>query len=95
MATLVDNMKQNIQHATLYDLKTHGLIDGSTNLNIEVIREISLQDGEYYHDFLTDPELSFLKDTDIKYIGQLTVSQTMTYMFVVFDVISEAENQLN
>lgn len=95
MNKLVDNMKQNIQHATLYDLRDHGLIEESTDLDIEIKRKISLRSGTYNHNFEDDPELSFLVGhPEIQYIGQLSVSQTMTYMLVVFDVISEVEVEL-
>lgn len=95
MNKLVNNMKENIQHATLYDLRSHGLIEESTNLDIEIKRHISLRSGQYEHNFETDHELSFLVEhPEIQYIGDLSVSQTMTYMLVVFDVISEVEIEL-
>ena len=95
MNKLVNNMKENIQHATLYDLQKHGLIDEDLDLDIEIKREISLQSGKYYHDFTSDPELYFLVEhPEIRYIGGLSVTQTMTYMLVVFEVISEVELEL-
>lgn len=96
MNKLVNNMKENIQHATLYDLQKHGLIDEDLDLDIEIKREISLQGGKYYHDFTSDPELYFLVEhPEIRYIGELSVTQTMTYMLVVFEVISEVELELS
>lgn len=92
MDKLISNMKQNIQHATLNDLQKHGLIESDTDLQIEIKREISLHGGAYYHNFLWEPELDFLYDYSLRYIGDLTVSQTMTYMLVVFEVVSDWES---
>lgn len=83
MGVLIDNMRTNIEMATLFQLKADGMIDGldDDTLNSKVRTTISGQ----------DIDMGDLPQGENVKLGDYTVVQMLNYVNAIFDAIDEIE----